>query len=170
MQAIRSRVPGILHPTLVVGLISGGINTNVVPDRVTLRLDRRIIPEEDAHAVERELLPSSRAPAPDPASRSSRAASCSRCRSCRDPGRTVSSRSSKSTGARSSAPTYRPRACRSYTDARHYSEAGIPTVLYGAGPRSLAEARGHAADERLVLDDLRKATQTVALTIADLLR
>ena len=30
-----------------------------------------------------------------------------------------------------------------YTDARHYTSAGIPTVLYGAGPRTLAEANGH---------------------------
>ncbi len=31
---------------MTVGLISGGINTNVVPDRIVLRLDRRLIPEE----------------------------------------------------------------------------------------------------------------------------
>ncbi len=28
-----------------------------------------------------------------------------------------------------------------YTDARHYAAAGIPTVLYGAGPRSILEAK-----------------------------
>ena len=56
-----------------------------------------------------------------------------------------------------------------YTDARLYSEAGIPTVMYGAGPHSVLEANGHRADERLVLDDLRKATKVVALAIADLL-
>ena len=44
--SIRSQTPGISSPTLNVGLISGGINTNVVPDQVTFRLDRRIIPEE----------------------------------------------------------------------------------------------------------------------------
>ena len=44
----RSATPGISSPTLNVGLISGGINTNVVPDQVTFRLDRRIIPEEVA--------------------------------------------------------------------------------------------------------------------------
>jgi len=42
-----------------------------------------------------------------------------------------------------------------YTDARHYSEFGVPTVLYGAGPRTLAEANGHGADECLRLNDLR---------------
>jgi acetylornithine deacetylase/succinyl-diaminopimelate desuccinylase-like protein len=56
-----------------------------------------------------------------------------------------------------------------YTDARHYAAAGIPTVLYGAGPRTLGEAHGHAADERLNLNDLRLATATVAATLAELL-
>ena len=56
-----------------------------------------------------------------------------------------------------------------YTDARHYTAAGIPTVLYGAGPRTLAEANGHAADENLRLEDLRRATKTVAAALADLL-
>ena len=56
-----------------------------------------------------------------------------------------------------------------YTDARHYSEAGIPTILYGAGPRDLLEANGHRADEKLVLEDLRRATQVVARSLAELL-
>ena len=55
-KATRSKVPGIEHPTLTVGLISGGINTNVVPDVVTLRIDRRIIPEEIRDVVERDLI------------------------------------------------------------------------------------------------------------------
>ncbi len=43
----RSGIPGIVSPTLNVGLIRGGINTNVVPDQVVFRIDRRMIPEED---------------------------------------------------------------------------------------------------------------------------
>src|SRR5690349_7846990 len=50
-----SATPGIGSPQLTVGLIKGGINTNVVPDRVTFRLDRRMIPEERAADVEAEL-------------------------------------------------------------------------------------------------------------------
>jgi acetylornithine deacetylase/succinyl-diaminopimelate desuccinylase-like protein len=57
-----------------------------------------------------------------------------------------------------------------YTDARHYTAAGIPTVLYGAGPHSIEEANAHRADERLPLGDLHKATVVVALTLYDLLR
>ncbi len=50
-----SEIPGIGSPQLTVGLIEGGINTNVVPDRVSFRLDRRMIPEERPRAVEAEL-------------------------------------------------------------------------------------------------------------------
>jgi acetylornithine deacetylase/succinyl-diaminopimelate desuccinylase-like protein len=56
-----------------------------------------------------------------------------------------------------------------YTDARHYAAAGIPTVLYGAGPRSILEANAHAADEHLKLSDLRAATEVIAVTLSDIL-
>src|ERR1044072_6465682 len=56
-----------------------------------------------------------------------------------------------------------------YADARHSAAAGIPTVLYGAGPRSILEANAHGADEHLELSDLRAATEIVAETLADLL-
>ena len=56
-----------------------------------------------------------------------------------------------------------------YTDARHYAAAGIPIVLYGAGPRSILEANAHNANENLRLNDLRAATKIVAMTVAELL-
>ncbi|MEK9724983.1 MAG: M20/M25/M40 family metallo-hydrolase, partial [Rhodospirillaceae bacterium] len=55
LAKIVSDIEGIGSPGLTVGLIRGGINTNVVPDKVTFRLDRRMIPEEDADKVEAEL-------------------------------------------------------------------------------------------------------------------
>jgi len=42
-KAVTSKVPGITHPYLNVGRIEGGTNTNVVPGKVVLRLDRRIL-------------------------------------------------------------------------------------------------------------------------------
>jgi acetylornithine deacetylase/succinyl-diaminopimelate desuccinylase-like protein len=56
-----------------------------------------------------------------------------------------------------------------YTDARHYAAAGVPVVLYGAGPRTIAEANAHAADEHVRLTDVKAATEVVALTLAELL-
>ena len=52
----KSKQPGIGSAKLTVGLISGGINTNVVPDRIAMRLDRRLIPEENGAKVEKALV------------------------------------------------------------------------------------------------------------------
>jgi acetylornithine deacetylase/succinyl-diaminopimelate desuccinylase-like protein len=50
-----------------------------------------------------------------------------------------------------------------------YVEKGIPGVIYGAGPRTVLESHAKRADERLNLEDLRKATQVIARTLLDLL-
>lgn len=169
-DAIRSRVPGIDHPTLVVGLISGGINTNVVPDRVTLRLDRRIIPEEDPEAVERALIAFITATG---AARAGITLDVRRILLARpftpQPGQERLVAAIRRQAQAILGESIPADGVPLYTDARHYSAAGIPTVLYGAGPRSLLEANGHRADEKLVLEDLRKATKVVALTLAELL-
>lgn len=166
----RSAVTGITHPSLTVGLIQGGINTNVVPDRVTFRLDRRMIPEENPAEVEAELR-----------------GLIERAAAGRDGIRVTIRRILLARPFRSVGDAPRLAALFAaqaqevlgvpvgqngiplYTDARHYSEAGIPTILYGAGPRDLLEANGHRADEKLVLEDLRRATQVVARSLAELL-
>jgi acetylornithine deacetylase/succinyl-diaminopimelate desuccinylase-like protein len=57
-----------------------------------------------------------------------------------------------------------------YTDVRLYVEKGIPGVIYGAGPRTVLESHAKRADERLNLEDLRKATKVISRTILDLLK
>jgi acetylornithine deacetylase/succinyl-diaminopimelate desuccinylase-like protein len=170
LKSRRSAVPGIDHPTLNVGLIEGGINTNVVPDRVSFRIDRRIIPEESPQVVEQEL-------------RALIEASAARCADIRVeirrlllavplprlPGAERLTRALQTNGAQFFGVAIGEHGVPLYTDARHYTSRGIPTVLYGAGPRTLKEANGHAADECLRLEDLRHATETVAGALADLL-
>ena len=56
-----------------------------------------------------------------------------------------------------------------YTDVRLYGEAGIPGVIYGAGPRTVLESHAKRSDERVVLEDLRRATKVIARTLCDLL-
>ena len=170
LREIRSAVPGIASPTLVVGLIKGGINTNVVPDAVTLRLDRRIIPEEDSAEVERDLallIRESVAGLPGIGCEVRRIMLAEPLKPVPGLERLVEPlRRNAAAVFGESVPTY---GVPLYTDARHYAAAGIPTVLYGAGPRTLVEANAHAADERLPLADLCKATEVVALTLLDLL-
>jgi len=166
----KSAVSGIGSPTLVVGLIRGGINTNVVPDAVSFRIDRRIIPEEDPAEVEATLTRqihdfAAKWPAvgvsvkrillavpfvPIPGQERLVAALTRQ-------GKAVLGEELKTHGV------------PIYTDARLYTTAGVPAVLYGAGPRTLVEANGHRADEKLKLDDLHLATEVVALALADLL-
>jgi succinyl-diaminopimelate desuccinylase len=43
------------HPTINIGTISGGIKTNVVPDRCVITIDRRIIPEETVQQALMEI-------------------------------------------------------------------------------------------------------------------
>jgi acetylornithine deacetylase/succinyl-diaminopimelate desuccinylase-like protein len=165
-----SKVDGISSPTLNVGLIQGGINTNVVPDRIVFRLDRRMIPEETPADVEAAL-------------RAQVAAAAARY-----PGITIEVRRvllamplvpqrgwERIAGAIQKhardvlgvdVPT---TGVPLYTDARHYAARGIPIVLYGAGPRTIIEANAHNADENLRLSDLRAATTIMALALADLL-
>ncbi|HEU4843773.1 MAG TPA: M20/M25/M40 family metallo-hydrolase, partial [Burkholderiaceae bacterium] len=52
LKAIKSKMPGIDSPTMLVGRIDGGTNTNVVPGTVVMKMDRRMIPEEDPVEVE----------------------------------------------------------------------------------------------------------------------
>ena len=170
LQQRRSQVPGIGTATINVGLIQGGINTNVVPDRVTMRIDRRIIPEESPEAAERELRSLIQNAV---ANRAGISVEIKRILLAMPlvelPGAAKLIASLRRHGEEIIGTSIAASGVPLYTDARHYAQAGIPTVLYGAGPRTLQEANGHMADENLRLNDLRRATIVVARTLAELL-
>jgi succinyl-diaminopimelate desuccinylase len=165
-----SPTPGIGSPQMTVGLISGGINTNVVPDRVVFRLDRRIIPEESPAAVEAEL----RAVIADAAKAHREAKVVVKRILLAEPltptpaGERLTQALCKYATQIMSEPV-KAGGVPLYTDARHYAKAGVPIALYGAGPHTIEEANAHRADERLPLADLFKATEVVALTLAEML-
>ena len=170
LNEVHSGIDGIDSPSVTVGLIEGGINTNVVPDRVVFRLDRRVIPEESASDAEAQLRRVIEGAVAD----------------CE--GITVDIRQimlalplEPLKGSERAVDILKRLASQIfdteigvvgvplYTDARLYMQAGIPTVIYGAGPRSLLEANAHRADERLALEDLRKATVVMAAALCELL-
>jgi len=170
LKKIKSKVPGIDSPTMLVGRIDGGTNTNVVPGKVVMKMDRRMIPEEDPVAVEAQVrklieeavqgepgirieikrLLLSHALRPLPAGEKLVA-------SLQKNARDILGEDVPAVGT------------PLYADARLYGEQGIPAVLYGAGPRSVPESNAKKADEKLLLEDLRKATKIVALTLLDFL-
>jgi acetylornithine deacetylase/succinyl-diaminopimelate desuccinylase-like protein len=170
-KKVSSKVPGITHPYLNVGRIEGGTNTNVVPGKVVLKLDRRMIPEEKPVEVEatiRQVIADA-------------AATC--------PGVTVEIKRLLLANALQPLPGNKPlvdalqkhgeavfgeaiptSGTPLYTDVRLYGEAGVPAAIYGAGPRTVFESNAKRADEHLVLEDLRKATKVVARALFDLLQ
>ncbi len=170
LAARTSRVPGIGSPQMTVGLISGGINTNVVPDRIVFRLDRRMVPEENSAEVEAELRAMiARAAELHPQAR----VTVNRILLAEPLTPTPAGEKLTETLRRHASRVMGEPVVASgvplYTDARHYAKAGVPIVLYGAGPHTIEEANAHRADERLPLADLYKATEVIALTLAELL-
>jgi acetylornithine deacetylase/succinyl-diaminopimelate desuccinylase-like protein len=170
LAARTSAIAGIGSPQMTVGLISGGINTNVVPDRVMFRLDRRMVPEEKPAEVEAELRAViARAAALHPEAK----VTVNRVLLAEPLTPTPAGKKLTETlcrhATRVMGEPVKPSGVPLYTDARHYAKAGVPIVLYGAGPRTIEEANAHRADERLPLSDLYKATEVVALTLADML-
>jgi acetylornithine deacetylase/succinyl-diaminopimelate desuccinylase-like protein len=167
----KSTVSGIGSPTLVVGLIEGGINTNVVPDRVSFRIDRRIIPEEDSAEAEATLTRKIHEFATKwPGIRVTVKRILLAVPFVPIPGQEKLVAALQRNAKAVLGEEIRTHGVPIYTDARLYTTAGVPAVLYGAGPRTLVEANGHRADERLKLDDLHRATEVIALALADLLR
>ncbi len=177
-KQVQSNVEGINHPYLNVGRIEGGTNTNVVPGTVSFKLDRRMIPEENPEQVEaniREVIAQATAEFNQGRAASSQihidikrmlmahamkplSGNAPLVNAIQQHGQAVFGEAIPAMGT------------PLYTDVRLYVEKGIPGVIYGAGPRTVLESHAKRADERLNLEDLRKATKVISRTILDLLK
>ena len=173
---VRSRVAGITHPYLNVGLIAGGTNTNVIPGKVVLKLDRRMIPEEDPTQVEASIRATIEAAAQSfhpPRGGKAVRVDIRRLLLARAmvplPGNAPLVAALQQHGQAVFGEPIPAVGTPLYTDVRLYGEHGIPGVIYGAGPRTVLESNAKRADENLRLDDLRRATKVVARALADLL-
>jgi succinyl-diaminopimelate desuccinylase len=171
LKAIRSSVPGITHPYLNVGRIEGGSNTNVVPGKVVLKLDRRMVPEEDPAQVEAALR-----------TRIQQVVQAHDARVQVNIRRLLLAHALKPDARNAPLVQALQRHAQAvmgdtppevgtplYTDVRLYGAAGVPAIIYGAGPRTVLESNAKRADEHLDLSDLRAATKVVARVLAELL-
>jgi succinyl-diaminopimelate desuccinylase len=169
-KGVVSQVPGIGHPYLNVGRIEGGTNTNVVPGKVIFKLDRRMIPEEDPVEVEasiRQLIADNAALCPGVTVEVKRLLLAHSLKAL--PGNQPLVDAIQQHGQAVFGQRIPGMGTPLYTDVRLYAEAGIPGVIYGAGPRSVLESNAKRADERLELEDLRRATKVIARVLRDLL-
>lgn len=168
----RSQVPGIQSPTLTIGRIGGGTSINVVPDQCEIMLDRRFIPEESGEAVEAEitrivqqachpfkgiqlkiervLIADTFGPTPE---ETPLIQSLGKNWQKAFPGKKL-----------------KVGGIPLYSDARFYSAAGIPTVIFGAGPENIDKANGYQANEHIEIEDLLQSVKIIACTLFDLLK
>ena len=169
-QQVTSGVEGITHPYLNVGTISGGTNTNVVPGKVVFKLDRRMIPEENPVEVEtniRKIIAEAAANQPGITVEIKRLLLAHSMQPL--PGNQPLVEAIQKHGLAIFGEAIAATGTPLYTDVRLYAAAGIPGVIYGAGPRTVLESHAKRSDERLSLEDLRRATKVIARTLFDLL-
>ena len=169
-KKISSRVEGIQHPYLNVGQIQGGTNTNVVPGTVVLKLDRRMIPEEDPTQVEADIRRVIQDAADGCAGVTVDIKRILLARALKPlPGNQVLVQALQRHAEAVLGEAIPERGTPLYTDARLYCENGIPAVIYGAGPRTVLESNAKRADEHVVVEDVRRATKVVARMLLDVL-
>ena len=169
-QQVTSKVEGITHPYLNVGRIEGGTNTNVVPGKVVFKLDRRMIPEENPVEVEaniRQVIADAAAESAGITVEIKRMLLANSMQPLAGNKPLVDA--IQKHGGELFGEPIKAMGTPLYTDVRLYGEAGIPGVIYGAGPRTVLESHAKRNDERVQLEDLRRATKVIARTLADLL-
>jgi len=167
---IRSRVEGIGSPSIVISQVHGGESSRSVAGRTLLHIDRRLIPGEDPAKVENDLttlIGTSVVQVPGVLCKVRRKGLSSPMVAHKNAPRLIDAFQS-----------YAPEVLGAQleiegtpmdTDGRHYANAGIPTVLYGVGPKNPGDANVGGPDEVLSLDDLRRSTELLTLTLSDLL-
>jgi succinyl-diaminopimelate desuccinylase len=175
-KKISSNVEGITHPYLNIGMIQGGTNTNVVPGKVVFKLDRRMIPEEDAAQVEqsiRDTIAKAAKSYQPPRGSGDIKVDIKRMLLAQSmkplPGNQPLVQALQKHGGEVFGEPIPALGTPLYTDVRLYVERGIPGVIYGAGPRTVLESNAKRADECLVLEDLRRATKVIARSLHELL-
>lgn len=144
--------PRVGSPTLSVGLITGGISVNTVPDDCAIEIDRRLCPGEDGTAARQAVMDFLRDRCPgadiwheepflatDPLADERN----------EDLGRHLSlaARAAGERGELAGVPYG--------TDAPAFDRLGVPTVVFGPG--SIEQA--HTSDEWIAVDQLRAASE-----------
>jgi acetylornithine deacetylase len=142
-------------PTLSVGMITGGVSVNTVPDGCTIDIDRRVIPGEDPHAARRHIVEYVAAETgADPAIEHEEPYLIGLGLSDANNGplaeRMVAA-------ARDAGIDSRALGVPFGTDAAVFGGAGVPSIVFGPG--SIDQA--HTADEWLPLDQLELAGEAL---------
>lgn len=140
----RRRHPLLGCATINVGTICGGSQANIVPDRCTIVLDRRILPGETETSVRREILGILRREKLAVVFLKDKLPPCLPMET--DPRHPLVARFLQTARQR------HPAGVRYFSDASVLAHGGIPSVVFGPG--DIAQA--HTADEWISLESLER--------------
>jgi acetylornithine deacetylase len=144
--------PLLGRPTLSVGLISGGISVNTVPDACAIEIDRRLLPDEDPLSAQRHAIEALAAQLPADSCLVHEAPFISAPGLRHDQNQQLAEQlghcASRFGGGRPIGVPYG-------TDAPFLASTGAPTVVFGPG----AIAQAHTCDEWVAIDQLEAACE-----------
>ena len=140
----KQRHPLLGTGTVSVGMISGGTQPNIVPDRCAITIDRRTLPGETEAGVRREISAGLREKKLSAKISSTKLAPCLPLET--NPRLPLVRQLLRSIGQA------RPAGVDFFCDAAVLSAGGIPSVVFGPG--DIAQA--HTADEWISLDSLER--------------
>lgn len=156
--------PFLNQSTATISMIEGGVKTNVIPDRCTIHIDRRILPGETPEGVVAEIRAvAKRAIADVPGLRVETSAPIGRLAIEADPASPVSQ-------ALQAATRYIGKEIVltgffAGTDGKHFAPKGWPTLIMGPGDPATA----HTPNEWVGIDEVIEATKLYALAALALL-
>jgi acetylornithine deacetylase/succinyl-diaminopimelate desuccinylase-like protein len=154
---LRKRTHPLLgHPSINIGTIKGGSQTNVVPERCSIEIDRRTLPGETEQSVYEEInriLDKRKLKVVNP--RESRGVPCPPLET--NPELPVVLQFLKAAKRR------KPKGVDYFTDASPIAMGGTPAIVFGPG--DIAQA--HSADEWIDLNQLDQATAIVLRFLQD---
>lgn len=165
LAARRSATAGVPGPTLNVTRIAGGTEFGMAPRDVEIWIDRRVTPEEELDQVRMEIIEMiENQPGPGRTRLSYEVVRLA------EPMRPAENQQHfvRLLGEEAQAAYGKRLAVLGstlYTDARWFSNAGIPTLMYGAGEADIQLSGANGIDERVPLECLRQAPAILARAI-----
>ena len=168
LASVRPTVPGLPPPALVVGRIAAGERPDRRPGFAVIEFTRSLNPNEVPARIQRAI-----SVLITKATVGLKGIQCQVQPILTDPplsplaGTKVLADAVERHAGASVGEKMGPRGTAFPTGARYYAAAGIPTICYGAGPKGMLGDADAGPDEHLALDDLRKATEVIALAVGE---
>ncbi|MDP9359051.1 MAG: M20 family metallopeptidase [Chloroflexota bacterium] len=151
--------PFFHHSSGSINMVQGGVKSNVVPDRCSVYVDRRLVPGEDPAETQAEIEEIARLAVAGIAGTRVEVQAAPEVRPA-----TMSEPDSPLVRAMIGANQYLGLSAEltgfsMASDGRFFAAAGYPTIIYGPGDPRLA----HVPDEWVGVDELLEATRAYAL-------